>query len=330
MVVPQFWSEARRRKRTHARQVTVRRWGWSDESQDDADGMAAARAEEALVRALADPNTLRREPKVPYNGAEGVPIREEIVGRHGTAVVTRNSYGARCLNTPDVLFADVDFESSLGCRPIFAAFFGIYATGAGLAFALSSGPLRNVLAAASVLPAFILAWPVAAALFSVIRGDPTRITKRTIARVQAYVDSHPRWNVRVYETPAGLRLVATHAPFEPRSAEVDEFFRAVRVDPVYRQMCVRQNCFRARLSAKPWRCGVESHMKPRPGVWPVQPERMAARIAWIEEYEKLAAGFAACKFLEAFGSGITHRDVASVVQLHDDECHALVSDLPLA
>lgn len=47
---------------------------------------------------------------MPYNGAEGVPIREEIVEVHGTTIITRNAYGAGCLNTPDVLFVDLDFE----------------------------------------------------------------------------------------------------------------------------------------------------------------------------------------------------------------------------
>lgn len=52
-----------------------------------------------------------------YNGAQGVPIREEVLERHGDTVITRNGYGAKCLNTPDVLFADVDFDTALppGC-----------------------------------------------------------------------------------------------------------------------------------------------------------------------------------------------------------------------
>jgi hypothetical protein len=54
-----------------------------------------------------------REPKVPYNGAVGVPIREEILARYGAAVITRNSHGARCLNTPDILFADVDATAGM-------------------------------------------------------------------------------------------------------------------------------------------------------------------------------------------------------------------------
>lgn len=55
-------------------------------------------------------NLTRRERKTPYNGADGVPIREEVVAKNGEAVLTRNSYGALCLNTSEVLFIDVDNE----------------------------------------------------------------------------------------------------------------------------------------------------------------------------------------------------------------------------
>jgi hypothetical protein len=37
-----------------------------------------------------------------------MPIREEVVSRFPHAVITRNRYGSLCLNTPNVLFADVD------------------------------------------------------------------------------------------------------------------------------------------------------------------------------------------------------------------------------
>jgi len=58
---------------------------------------------------LSGEKLIRREPKIPYKGAAGVPIREEIVSRHGETIITRNAYGARCLNTPNVLFADVRY-----------------------------------------------------------------------------------------------------------------------------------------------------------------------------------------------------------------------------
>lgn len=110
MIVPQYWAEARQQHRAAGKQITVRRFGWSDASEAEAQVHAEQRAGEALSQILAGVTLARREWKRPYNGSEGVPIREEIVSRHGNAVVTRNGYGARCLNTPDVFFADIDFD----------------------------------------------------------------------------------------------------------------------------------------------------------------------------------------------------------------------------
>jgi len=91
MIVPAFWAEARRRHRDGNRQVTIRRFGWSDASEADAQAMAEARASEALRRLLGGEPLERREPKLAYNGATGVPIREEVLSRHGEEVVTRNA-----------------------------------------------------------------------------------------------------------------------------------------------------------------------------------------------------------------------------------------------
>src|SRR3954466_10524905 len=97
MIVPKFWAEARAKKRTRRKQVTVRRFGWADESEAAAWAMAEARAKAALAEILEGRRLARRERKQPYNGAEGVPIREEIVATYGPMVLTRNSYGAVCL-----------------------------------------------------------------------------------------------------------------------------------------------------------------------------------------------------------------------------------------
>src|SRR5690349_7262445 len=102
MLIPRFWAEARARHRERTRQITIRRFGWSDASQDEAQAMAEARANEALQRAIRGEILIRREASVAYGGV-GLPIREEILEIVGRNVVTRNSYGARCLNTPDVL-----------------------------------------------------------------------------------------------------------------------------------------------------------------------------------------------------------------------------------
>src|ERR1043165_4945968 len=116
MLVPRYWAEHRILLREgRGPQTTIRRWGWSADSQAAADDHARSRAEAvaAEVRAgRALPVVERRERKVAYNGADGLPIREEVLADHPDldAVITRNAYGAHCLNVRDVLFADVDLE----------------------------------------------------------------------------------------------------------------------------------------------------------------------------------------------------------------------------
>jgi len=117
MIVPDYRAEARRIVRCSGTQVTVRRFGWSTSSEADAQAMAERRAEEALQQILSGEPIARREPKVAYNGADGVPVREEVLARHGEHVIMRNQYGSRCLNTPDALFGDVDLDSTLRIEP---------------------------------------------------------------------------------------------------------------------------------------------------------------------------------------------------------------------
>ncbi len=110
MLIPYFWAESRLQTKSPSKQVTVKRWGWSDISQEDAQAVADSRAQEAMDRILDGENVRRREIKDAYGTEEGVPIREEVVSRHVNIAITRNSYGSLCLNTPNVFFADVDAQ----------------------------------------------------------------------------------------------------------------------------------------------------------------------------------------------------------------------------
>ncbi|TVP93805.1 MAG: hypothetical protein EA381_21145 [Planctomycetaceae bacterium] len=315
MIVPDHWAEARKQHRTAGRQTTVRRFGWSMLSADDALAMAERRAEEALARIVAGETLRRHEPKVPYNGADGVPIREEVLGRHGDEVITRNAYGARCLNSPNALFADVDFEPATGCQPILKTLAVL------ILVSVSAGILQESwrLGIGLLIASLILSAPIAGTLQRLSVAARGGVESLARHRLTNFLAAHGDWNVRVYRTPRGLRLLATHRPYDPREAEVGEFFRSVAVDPIYARMCLHQNCFRARLTAKPWRIGIASHMRPRPGVWPVAPERLALRNSWVAEYESRASQFASCRFVESLGSGVVHPRIRPVIDLHDRE-----------
>ncbi len=326
MIVPQYWAEARLQHREHRKQVTVRRFGWSDESQQAAQAHADARVQEAMDRILAGEVLPRREHKIAYNGAEGLPIREEVLSRHGDAVITRNEYGARCLNTPDVLFIDIDFDDPGPDARLRRA-------------------VRYPLLLAAVVVGFAMRsawWGIAAALIALVLahwltqrihhrqrmrdGGPEARAQR---RIDAFVQTHAHWHLRQYRTPNGFRLLALHRTFDPREPEVKACFDALEADRVFALMCERQHCFRARLSPKPWRIGIGEHLRPRPGVWPINPERLPDRERWVTHYERVAEGYAACRFLRTYGAGPVDARADEVRRLHDDLCRA-ESGLPLA
>ena len=126
-----------------------------------------------------------------------------------------------------------------------------------------------------------------------------------------------------------MRALVLHQRFDPGSPEVAEFFDALSSDPLYVRMCRRQRCFRARVSPKPWRIGIPGHMKPRPGVWPVNPARKAVRDRWIAAYDSASKGHASCRYVETLGQGAEDPAAEAVRVLHDDLGRAL-SSLPLA
>jgi len=148
------------------------------------------------------------------------------------------------------------------------------------------------------------------------------------ARIERFAIAHPDWNMRLYRTPKGYRVLVMHQTFDPTEPAAYEFLERVGSDPLYVTMCRNQKCFRARVSPKPWRVGME-HIKPRPGVWPINSERMPARREWIRRYEHKARSFASSHFEASLGSGRVDRTCDKVRAVHDRYCKADLG-LPLA
>ncbi|MEQ1514117.1 MAG: hypothetical protein ABL934_15725 [Lysobacteraceae bacterium] len=320
MIIPKYWAEARLQHRERKRQVTARRFGWSDVSEAEAQAHAEARAREAMDRLLAGEKLPRRERRVAYNGAEGMPIREEIVDRAGDTVITRNGYGALCLNTPNVLFADIDFAAHSRPRHVLASMIFVFVA---IAIAMNAGLHFSV--APSLIVAFfasLLGVPLPSVLrrmSAALRGGHEQVA---IRRVRRFVAAHPGWCVRVYRTPAGLRLLALHRLFDPREPEVKACFDALGVDPMYARMCFNQNCFRARISPKPWRMGLQRMHPPYSAVWRPEHAELPARRQWIEVYEREAKAYAACRSIEKLGNVPADPAAEAVQQLHDAFCRA--------
>ena len=332
MEIPRFWAEHREhRTLPPRRQVTLRRFGWSSTSQDEAQRHAEQRVATAWSDWDAGRAPTRREARVAYNGADGLPIREEIVAEHAAgAVETRNGYGARCLNVPDILFADIDLGTSRASRDrVRGLLLGIAMLVASAVLAVAiRGPSHAAYAVAGLalgIAALLALWRIPLALRRWRRAHEPELALPPLRR---WCADHPDWRVRVYRTPAGLRLLATHAPIDPCGAGSADFFDHVATDPKYRLMCRKQACFRARVSPKPWRIDIDARIGW--GTWPVtKVDAVQRRAAWIATYEQASQGFAACAFLEELGTGVESERGRAVREVHDRLC-GIGSGLPLA
>ncbi len=326
MIVPEYWAEAREQVRRRGRSVTVRRYGWSDESPEAAQAHAQQRTQEALEAILSGAQLPRRELRTNY-GIAGVPIREQIVARHGDVVITRNSYGALCLNTPDVLFADVDLEPRPAgfALPLWATALAA-AVGYAAGVTLSNWLMGAVLALAAVIALNMIVLRLRRAAFDREGGADGR----ALARVEAFAAQHPDWHLRLYGTPAGLRVLVMHRLFDPQDDDVAMLFSSLATDHLYAVMCKVQHCFRARLTPKPWRIGMGGRIRPPSAAWSAEQATLPERLAWIADYERKAQGYAACRYVRAYGDTTKVDPQAERVRALHDEIARTGSDLPLA
>ena len=124
---------------------------------------------------------------------------------------------------------------------------------------------------------------------------------------------------RIYRTAAGFRVLATANEYDPTSTYSAALMRAAGADYDFVDLCRIQNSFRARLSPKPWRCGVR---RP-PNLFPRHTQGEQCRFAeWLSGYKRASAHRATCHYLGAVGPERIHPRVAPVIELHDRQTRA--------
>jgi hypothetical protein len=325
MIVPGYWSESKTKKVVDARQFTIKRFGWSDVSELDAKNHADTRLKEAVKTLETEGDVRRIDHKTSYNGAEGIPIREEVISRHQDIVISRNSYGALCLNTPDVLFADIDFEYEVSFKENVIAFILLLICAAITGLLFKTWLALSLAAVAAV----ILTSTVAKLIHSMILGLSGGIERKALARIKKVSRENAELHFRLYRTPLGYRVLLMNETYCPANDSALKLLKDLQSDSIYIQMCKNQNCFRARVSPKPWRIGIQ-RLKPRPGVWPIKEGRMGERRDWVRMYESKAKNYASCHYLMKLGSDKVATKAEFVRQIHDDLCKVSNSDLKAA
>jgi hypothetical protein len=152
------------------------------------------------------------------------------------------------------------------------------------------------------------------ALFSGRRAAQAARDAPIIRRVGDIAKAHGDLGVRLYRTANGFRCLVTSATYEPRSNEAESLLRDFGSDQLYVRLCHTQECFRARLTPKFWRCGA-----PRPPAripWTSDAEERAYR-EWEAKYERCATEFSTCALVGSFGNPRVVPAIAPVVEIHD-------------
>jgi hypothetical protein len=147
-----------------------------------------------------------------------------------------------------------------------------------------------------------------------------------VAHITTWASRHPDVSLRIYRTAAGMRCLITNQTFEPARSDALDILRAFQSDPLYVRLCQAQDCFRARLTPKPWRC----NMTPPPWRYPWANSDVEIQYRlWERRYEQVSRSYAVCKLIKELGPREVHPDVASILALHD-RLTRLEVDRPLA
>jgi hypothetical protein len=280
--IPAYWSRATAEETDRdGKRASFSCWRWSDQSPQDAHASALAAAKRILRNFLSG---AERNRYAYGHSALREDVKQRFTSGEGEliAAITQNAYGSLVLSTARVMFIDLDFPP------------------------IGSGEqMRH----------FVTKWFNKAA-----RSPDAEREHDARQKLERFVNDNPPWSVRVYRTCAGLRVLATHSLFDPTAESTQSLFESLGTDPLYVRLCKTQECFRARLTPKPWRCGHTSNTTR----WPREGEAEQSRFEeWQSAYVALQSNYATCRFLDTLGDGPTHPEVGTILEVHDraTRCH---------
>jgi hypothetical protein len=262
--------------------------GWSNGSMEGARAVARD-----IAQRLAQGNFPTRGPQYLYGDR---PLPEPVLrefqgtGEGPRAIVTRNVYGAEVLNTRNLMFVDID-KSHQPPAPASST--------------LKMG-LRALFGKSASAP-------------------PVETDEPAMTKIRG-VGERNNLAGRVYKTAGGYRVLITSAGFTPGDSWSEDLLQQFASDPLYIRLCRMQESFRARLTPKPWRCGLHNP----PVKFPFETPQDQSRFdVWERTYTAAGKRFRTCQYIASFGGGSVAPGFEELIQFHDQETKA-VSVLPLA
>lgn len=119
---------------------------------------------------------------------------------------------------------------------------------------------------------------------------------------------------RIYRTFKGLRVIVLGGEFNPRTYKSDDLMTQFACDQIYAILCIKQNCYRLRLTPKPERIGIS------------RANKYDGSQSWIDQYNSARIDFASARFVTQVGPDI---ELPEEMKVHD-EMTGSSTNMPLA
>lgn len=307
MYVAKFWARSSAPNPLDQAAHPLVQYGHSQDSRSEAQTMAEQRLGEIIAQLREGGKTDLQQSLLSYQEVD--PLREEFIDEkfldHAHLAWTRNSYGSLVLNTDRIMFVDIDFDEPSWLQSVrrwpsyFARRF------------IDKWKGREPLREAQQL------WKNHHQLAQVEPRSAEELG--AVQRLLLYYQQHPDLGGRLYRTKVGLRLLVTSHFFEPDSDLAQNLMMELGSDALYVKLCRIQKSFRARLTAKPWRCGMKRHHFR----YPYTPETAQEFAQWLAAYQDKQSAYQSCAFLCRIGAAEVVDDIRVCVELHDQACRAL-------
>lgn len=144
--------------------------------------------------------------------------------------------------------------------------------------------------------------------FGKSKDAKTKMTE--MVRQLARKGNYQAYGFRIYETCKGLRVIVLGQAFDAKAPATRQMMQDFHCDRLYTLLCIKQDCFRARLTPKPGRLKLAGHKLQ----FPRSAEEEAGFAAWLAQYEAASRAYHVCKFIEQIGPG----NICEAVRLHDE------------
>ncbi len=144
-----------------------------------------------------------------------------------------------------------------------------------------------------------------------VRKLPTkeRIVAKFLQRLKRYPELGK--DFRIYETTKGIRVIGKQY-LEPTEKNNQRLLQKLNVDWLYTILSQKQNCYRARITPKPYRLRIPTIKIRSPLVCQTN-----AYQQWTKLYQNASERYSVVKLVQIVGNDFSHEPI---IQLHDQHC----------